>query len=347
MHQREDHSVSASSTAMDCVHVVHWLMAAVVHSESNLKSEKRPRQPTPTVPDTWEWPNGRTEWVILNSDVTKAHRRMKVLRRGWHFQVAKLGKEWFVNQVGTYGMACAQLYWDRMATLLALGTSLSWQKMLSAQINTYLARLRNRLIGPTGQMAADKHLLVRPGHAAAGGPRPGQGLHHKETEKGLGRLQWATTCCPLTKSLLRPLWAWKMACKTSGKPGALIRSFAALFSELFSLPTSKAPLSGRNPRGGARVMREPPVQRLASAAGCPWTPVRTSLPPSGSTTRSLRSATHGHLPKGVPHSGLGDVWNIQHLLPPRQLIEKDAFGGRPDGVYALATPQRLHPGPLT
>ena len=21
-----------------------------------------------------------------------------------------------------------------------------------------------------------------------------------------------TTCCPLTKSLLQPLWAWKMAC---------------------------------------------------------------------------------------------------------------------------------------
>ena len=65
----------------------------------------------PTVPDTWEW--------------RKAKPR-------WRFQVAKLSQEWFVNKVGTYGMARAQLYWGRMEALLlrllySLFPSIDWQ----------------------------------------------------------------------------------------------------------------------------------------------------------------------------------------------------------------------------
>ena len=43
---------------------------------------------------------------------------MKVLRKDWRFQVASLGEEWWVNKVGTYGMASAQSYWGRLAALL-------------------------------------------------------------------------------------------------------------------------------------------------------------------------------------------------------------------------------------
>ena len=43
----------------------------------------------------------------------------------------KLGQEWFVNKVGTCGMANAQLYWGRMALLLrllySLFPSIGWQ----------------------------------------------------------------------------------------------------------------------------------------------------------------------------------------------------------------------------
>ena len=45
-------------------------------------------------------------------------RRVKVLRKDWRFQVASLGEEWWVNKVGTYGMASAQSYWGRLAALL-------------------------------------------------------------------------------------------------------------------------------------------------------------------------------------------------------------------------------------
>ena len=45
--------------------------------------------------------------------------RIKVLQPDWKYQVAQLGPEaWWVNKVGTYGMASAQLYWGRMAALL-------------------------------------------------------------------------------------------------------------------------------------------------------------------------------------------------------------------------------------
>ena len=33
-------------------------------------------------------------------------------------KVASLGEEWWVNKVGTYGMASAQSYWGRLAALL-------------------------------------------------------------------------------------------------------------------------------------------------------------------------------------------------------------------------------------
>ena len=49
---------------------------------------------------------------LLKADVTKAHWRVKVL------QVASLGEEWWVNKVGTYGMASAQSYWGHLAALL-------------------------------------------------------------------------------------------------------------------------------------------------------------------------------------------------------------------------------------
>ena len=66
----------------------------------------------------WTWPEPATEWHILKADVTKAHRRIKIHSQDWRFQVAQIGDEWWVNKVGAYGMASAQLYWGRMAALL-------------------------------------------------------------------------------------------------------------------------------------------------------------------------------------------------------------------------------------
>ena len=51
-------------------------------------------------------------------DITKAHRRIKIKRAEWKYQVATNKGKYWVNMVGTYGMSSAQLYWGRMAALL-------------------------------------------------------------------------------------------------------------------------------------------------------------------------------------------------------------------------------------
>ena len=52
---------------------------------------------------------------VLKADVTKAHRRVKVLPKDWRYQLAKLGSHYWINKVG---MSSAQLYWGRQAALL-------------------------------------------------------------------------------------------------------------------------------------------------------------------------------------------------------------------------------------
>ena len=91
---------------MDCVQALHWLHAI---------------QPGPSTPagcgeedlgDGWMPPTKDQAWTLPKADITKAHRRIKVLKPDWKYQVAQLGPEaWWVNKMGTYGMASAQLYW--------------------------------------------------------------------------------------------------------------------------------------------------------------------------------------------------------------------------------------------
>ena len=114
--------------------------------------------------------------------------------------------------------------------------------------------------------------------------------------------------------------------------------------------------------GWAQVTRWPPIQKHTSQAGCPWTPVWTSRPSSGSTTRSFvhvspkrriaaiemlgtlvftaflveKNDRDKRLPIVPLHSD--NQGNVYSLLP---------FDGRPDGAYALTTPQRLHPGTVS
>ena len=94
---------------MDCVQALLWL----------IKSQK---DPGATVADgtdqAWRPPTRDVTWALLKADVTEAHRRIKVTKEGWKYQVAHLNGSWWINKVGTYGMASAQLYWGRLAALL-------------------------------------------------------------------------------------------------------------------------------------------------------------------------------------------------------------------------------------
>ena len=57
------------------------------------------------------------ELILLKSDVSKAHRKLKVTRRHWCYIIATVNKTFWVNMVGTYGVASAQLSCGRMAAL--------------------------------------------------------------------------------------------------------------------------------------------------------------------------------------------------------------------------------------
>ena len=275
--QRHTEECTTAPTVMDCVHCLHWLRASCWTCPSRRAGASGPDTPKEGQGE-WTWPEPATEWHILKADVTKAHRRVKIHSRDWRFQVAQIGDEWWVNKVGTYGMASAQLYWGRMAALLlriiyavfpeidwgfvfvddfawllrghladlhstallvvllSLGTPLSWKKAALAHTNTRLGFVIDPS-GPIVQMARDKHALVMQllDRLAAG-----EVFTLKDLEKGMGRLQWATSACPLTKPLLQPLWQWKGAVKSSGKPNHLIRTFAKMLRLLFHEPYTQS-----------------------------------------------------------------------------------------------------------
>ena len=86
---------------------------------------------------------------------------------------------------------------------------------------------------PQVLMAANKHILVM---EVLQTMVEGQAMHSKDIEKALNRIQWATAACPLAKSMLQPLWAWKMATTTVGKPPKVVRMLAFMLRFLFNTP---------------------------------------------------------------------------------------------------------------
>ena len=85
-------------------------------------------------------------------------------------------------------------------------------------------------------MAANKHILVMEVLQIM---VEGQAMHLKDIEKALGRIQWATAACPLAKSMLQPLWAWKMATTTVQDAGVHVEE-----------ESSSTPPTCRSPHGG-------------------------------------------------------------------------------------------------
>ena len=264
-HTREK---TTAPTVLDGVQALHWLHHA---SATPGDVQPGPGKGTRWTAGSWHWPQPGAEWTLLKADVTKAHRRIKVLPEDWKYQVAEIDGEWWINKVGTYGMASAQLYWGRMAALLlrilyyafpwldwgfvfvddflwllrreeaplqatailllllAMGTPLSWKKTVLSLSNIWLG-FQVDPKGPVITMARDKHLIIQD---LLNRLVKGEVFSSKAIEKALGRLQWATSSCPMTRVFLQPFWAWKQACKTAGRPPKLVRVLAALLQLLW------------------------------------------------------------------------------------------------------------------
>ena len=277
--QQNTSEKTTAPTVMDCMHGIHWLHASSALDSGDHTAVSQGGRATalgvdsePKGGGTWSWPGPDTTLLLLKADVSKAHRRIKILHSGWKYQVAQIDQQWWVNKVGTYGVASAQLYWGRMAALLLrllycafpevdwgfvfvddfcwILRSTNCHSLTPALLaflvalgvplswkKTVLSEINTWLgfvINPAGPFVQ----MARDKHvivlALLKDLAAGKVFSSKAIEKALGRIQWATATCPLAKPFLQPFWQWKSACKNAGQLGKLVRCLAVLLSELFS-----------------------------------------------------------------------------------------------------------------
>ena len=256
---------TTAPTVMDCIQAIHWLST---HKETTSRT-------VASCTDlAWNPPHPHTTWAILKADVSKAHRRIKVHPGDWRYQIAQLDGEWWINKVGTYGMASAQLYWGRMAALLLrlcylMFPHIDWGFVFvddfcwllrtdtatedTGKLMLFLAALGCPLswhktvlsevntwlgfqVNPRGPIVDFPSDKRQTLEALLQSIASGSTFTAKEIERALGRLNWATAAWPLSRPFLQPFWAWKAATTSSGKPGKLIRTFALLLLQLLRNP---------------------------------------------------------------------------------------------------------------
>lgn len=257
----QDHILekTTSPTLHDAMHAIHW----VLHNTSEGASGPESRRGEHDLPSVY----------LLKADVTKAHRRIMIRQNEWRFQVAKIHSHYWINMVGTYGMASAQFHWGRMAALLIrilyhlfpqihwifvyvddfafVLTEQHWELTSAALLvlialgcplswhKTALGTI-NTWLGfqiqtntPTAQVGPKKLPIILSLLEAV---HRGDNISKQVLHEILGRLQWATASTPFLRPFLQPWWEWFQAVQTSGRPSQLIRSMAVMFRDLLATP---------------------------------------------------------------------------------------------------------------
>ena len=79
---------TTAPTVLDGVQALHWLHAAAEEGPPSQGAPGREKEVAKPPPEGWQWPEPGTRWVLLKADVTKAHQKVKVLRKDWRFEVA-------------------------------------------------------------------------------------------------------------------------------------------------------------------------------------------------------------------------------------------------------------------
>ena len=85
--------MTPSGTRRWRVQALHWLHAAAEEGPPSQGASGPEGGIVKPPPGGWLWPEPGTRWVLLKADVTKAHRRVNVLRKNWRLQVASLGEQ--------------------------------------------------------------------------------------------------------------------------------------------------------------------------------------------------------------------------------------------------------------
>lgn len=188
--------------------------------------------------------------------------------------MAQTEGKWWINKVGAYSMASAQLYGGRLAALLLrllykmvfqVGWGFVFVDDFCWVLRQSRAHRRSTLLlalllalGTPLSWKKTKLALINfwlGSHIDPKGPIVIMGLDKhfvvidflrrlargdcftaKGIEKALGRISWATAICQMTRSFLQPFWAWKVACAAKGCPGKTIRRLCLLLLAIFSKP---------------------------------------------------------------------------------------------------------------
>jgi hypothetical protein len=213
------------------------------------------------------------EIVAVKADVTKAHRRIKVLQKDWKYMSAKVDDEYWLNKCGTYGIASAQLYWGRMAALLVrllyhLFPNILWAFVY---VDDFLLLTRKRHLHEAiaaiifflavGSPLSWKKMdigsimiwlgfeincleanarLSQSRQSAVldllGTLQLGTAQSKKWIEKTLGVIMWVTLIFPSLRPFMQPFYAWLHGTKVCGRPSALLRHLAGIMTDMIQTP---------------------------------------------------------------------------------------------------------------
>eukprot|EP00971_Amphidinium_carterae_P321037 6381635-Amphidinium_carterae.1 len=202
----------------------------------------------------------------MKLDVSSAHRRIRICRKDWRYMTAQCRGQWFVNKVGTFGVASAQYHWGRVAALICrLCHHLSHGAWVFVYVDDFLTlhpdetAQRDQMIilaflmvlnvplswrklqhGKQLQWIGVHFDLVHWTVQPQGDKLPqllgfldsvvrGQPAHVKPLRHMLGVLAWYTGVLPQLKAFLAPLYKWLHAIKNAGRPSKLLRAIAQAF----------------------------------------------------------------------------------------------------------------------
>ena len=248
----EPHQICAGALAgkpegryLDKLRTIHD--ATVNNVNTWIRHNQREKTTAPTLHDAmtalYHCPR---DTILLKLDITKAHRRIKLLLKDWKYVAATLDDEVWLNTVGTYGVASAQYYWGRMAALILRLThatipDLLWgfvyvddflfliQECHATTATTTILLLFNAMGIPISWKKSTighiNHWLGYHLNSYSLTCRITPEKHviitqilenyqsntpkgHKELESELGKLNWALMICPPLRPMLTPMYAW-------------------------------------------------------------------------------------------------------------------------------------------
>ena len=251
---------TTSPTVHDAMHALHWCKEAASLSKAleagssidSLMEWDFDGNP-PVCHDilhgepSWVLPRSDEEWIILKADLAKAHRRIKIHPSEWKYQIAVINDNVWINKVGTYGVASAQLYWGRLAAFILrsiynLYPTVDWgfvyvddfawlirgsiHEPVACAIMLTLVALgcplswkktvmscTNIWLGFQVLTLETKVILAQSKQVAVTAALrsliAGDPMDHSQIESMLGRFVWATGSCPQLKPFLQPFFAWK------------------------------------------------------------------------------------------------------------------------------------------